>query len=195
MTGIAIIGMAGRFPGAPDLAGLWSLLENGREGITRLDRAALLAEGVPAATIDDPRYIPAAAALEGIDRFDAAFWGIAPHEAALMDPQQRVFLETAWAALEDAAYDPAQFAGLIGVYAGMGNNTYFTRNVIGWKTRIAIPAGPMRRSASSSAPPSAPTCCSACARRSRARAAPASSSPWPATTRTMPRRSSPIGWT
>ncbi|WP_439551417.1 beta-ketoacyl synthase N-terminal-like domain-containing protein [Falsiroseomonas sp.] len=124
MTGIAIIGMAGRFPGAPDLAGLWSLLENGREGITRLDRAALLAEGVPAATIDDPRYVPAAAALEGIDRFDATFWGIAPHEAALMDPQQRILLEVAWHALEDAHCDPRRTDAQIGVFIGSAISTY-----------------------------------------------------------------------
>jgi acyl transferase domain-containing protein len=69
--------------------------------------------------------------MRDADKFDAAFFGVNPRVAALMDPQQRVFLETAWAALEDAGHDPAQFAGLIGVYAGIGNNTYFTRNVIG----------------------------------------------------------------
>ncbi len=124
MTGIAIIGMAGRFPGAPDLPALWALLESGREGITRLDRAALLAEGVPAATIDDSRYVPAAAALEGIDRFDAAFWGIAPHEAELMDPQQRILLEVAWHALEDAHCDPRRTDAQIGVFIGSAISTY-----------------------------------------------------------------------
>jgi NADPH:quinone reductase-like Zn-dependent oxidoreductase/3-oxoacyl-(acyl-carrier-protein) synthase/SAM-dependent methyltransferase/acyl carrier protein len=124
MNGIAITGMAGRFPGAPDLAALWSLLEAGREGITRLDRATLLAEGVPAAALDDPRYVPAAAVLDGIDRFDAGFWGMAPHEAALMDPQQRVLLETAWHALEDAHVDPRRTEGQIGVFIGSAISTY-----------------------------------------------------------------------
>ncbi len=124
MSGIAIIGMAGRFPGAPDLAGLWSLLEAGREGITRLDRATLLAEGVPAAALDDPRYVPAAAVLEGIDRFDAGFWGMAPHEAALMDPQQRVLLEAAWHAFEDAHCDPRRIVGQVGVFIGSAISTY-----------------------------------------------------------------------
>ncbi|WP_203073863.1 beta-ketoacyl synthase N-terminal-like domain-containing protein [Falsiroseomonas ponticola] len=124
MSGIAIIGMAGRFPGAPDLHALWSLLANGREGITRLDRATLLGEGVPAAAIDDPRYVPAAAVLNGIDRFDAGFWGMAPHEAALMDPQQRVLLETAWHALEDAHCDPRRTEGQVGVFVGSAISTY-----------------------------------------------------------------------
>lgn len=124
MTGIAITGMAGRFPGAPDIHALWSLLEQRREGITRLDRARLLAEGVPAAILDDARYVPAAAALEGIDRFDAGFWGIAPHEAALMDPQQRILLETAWHALEDAHCDPRRSDAQIGVFIGSAISTY-----------------------------------------------------------------------
>jgi glutamate-1-semialdehyde aminotransferase/3-oxoacyl-(acyl-carrier-protein) synthase/acyl carrier protein len=80
---------------------------------------------------NDPDYVPARGVINDADKFDAGFFGVNPRVAALMDPQQRVFLETAWGALEDAAYDPAQFEGLIGVYAGMGNNTYFTRNVIG----------------------------------------------------------------
>ncbi|HEY3909043.1 MAG TPA: beta-ketoacyl synthase N-terminal-like domain-containing protein [Stellaceae bacterium] len=140
MTGkIAIIGMAGRFPGAPDLPAFWELLVNGREGLVRLERDELLAEGVPAAVLDDQRYVPAAGVLDGIDRFDAGFWGIAAQEAALMDPQQRIALEIAWHALEDAAIDPRRADGAIGVFVGAAISTYLLTRLRG---EIAGPSAP-----------------------------------------------------
>ncbi len=127
---IAVVGMSGRFPGADNIAQLWRNLLDAKNSVTRF-KPEELDPGIPEEVRNDPGYVPARGIISDADKFDAAFFGINPRMAALMDPQQRVFLETAWAALEDAAYDPAQFSGSIGVYAGIGNNTYFTRNVIG----------------------------------------------------------------
>ncbi|HRH69952.1 MAG TPA: amino acid adenylation domain-containing protein [Flavobacteriales bacterium] len=127
---IAIIGMSGRFPGADNVEQLWKNLLDKKNSISTWT-ADEIDPSVPAELRNDEYYVKARGVITDADKFDHAFFGVNPKVAALMDPQQRVFLETAWAALEDAAYDPAQFAGLIGVYAGMGNNTYFTRNVIG----------------------------------------------------------------
>lgn len=127
---VAIIGMSGRFPGAENVAELWKNLLEKKNSITRWSSDEL-DPSIPEILRNDPDYVAARGVINDADKFDAAFFNINPRVADLMDPQQRVFLETAWAALEDAAYDPAQFEGLIGVYAGMGNNTYFTKNVIG----------------------------------------------------------------
>jgi amino acid adenylation domain-containing protein len=127
---VAIIGMSGRFPGAANVEELWKNLLDKKNSISRWSKDEI-DPSIPDAVKNDPDYVAARGVITDADKFDAGFFGVNPRVAALMDPQQRVFLETAWAALEDAAYDPAQFAGLIGVYAGMGNNTYFTRNVIG----------------------------------------------------------------
>ena len=140
MTGeIAIIGMAGRFPGAPSVAALWELLCAGREGLTRLDAATLAAEGVPADLAADPSYVPAAAVLEGIDRFDAGFWGIGGHEAALMDPQQRILLEVAWHALQDAGIDPRAGTAAIGAFVGSAVSTYLLTQL---RAQIDGPSAP-----------------------------------------------------
>jgi len=127
---IAIIGMKGRFPGAENVEELWQNLLDKKNGVSTWTKDQL-DPSIPDAVKNDPDYVPARGVITDADKFDAGFFGINPRVAALMDPQQRVFMETAWGALEDAAYDPAQFDGLIGVYAGMGNNTYFTKNVIG----------------------------------------------------------------
>ncbi|MEJ2854458.1 MULTISPECIES: type I polyketide synthase [unclassified Saccharothrix] len=95
---LAVVGLAGRFPGAPDLAGFWANLAAGAESTER----------TPA----------------GGDRFDAGFFGYAPSEALLLDPQHRVFLEVAWEALEHAGCDPTRFDGAIGVYGGSGDTGY-----------------------------------------------------------------------
>lgn len=127
---VAIIGLSGRFPGAENVEELWENLLTNKNGISQwtVDE---LDPSIPDELRNDPDYVKARGIINDADKFDHAFFGVNPKVADLMDPQQRVFLETAWAALEDAAYDPARFNGLIGVYAGMGNNTYFTRNVIG----------------------------------------------------------------
>src|SRR6185436_17783780 len=105
-TGIAIIGMAGRFPGAPNLDAYWRNLRDGVESITFFEREQLVASGVPERLIDDPSYVKARGILDNADRFDAVFFGDSPREATLMDPQQRIFLECSWEALESAGYDP-----------------------------------------------------------------------------------------
>jgi acyl transferase domain-containing protein/thioesterase domain-containing protein len=121
---VAVIGLALRVPGAPTDDQFWANLCSGVESITVFSREELLAAGVDPAMLDNPQYVPASAILEQIDRFDAAFFGITPREAGHIDPQHRLFLECAWAALENAGYDPAQYSGVIGVYAGVGSNSY-----------------------------------------------------------------------
>jgi amino acid adenylation domain-containing protein len=127
---IAIVGMAGRFPGAPDLAAFWANLRQGREAIRFFSDEELLAAGVDEAALARPHYVKARGALDGIELFDAPFFDIAPREAELIDPQHRLFLECAWHALEDAGYDPGRYPGAIGVYAGVSANMYLLRNVL-----------------------------------------------------------------
>ena len=122
--GIAIIGMAGRFPQAPDLASFWRLIDEGREGISRFDHDTLRREGLGEDLLEDPRYVPARGVLDGVELFDSAFFGMAPREAEITDPQQRILLECAWQALEDGGVDPATEQRAIGVYVGVGANTY-----------------------------------------------------------------------
>jgi phthiocerol/phenolphthiocerol synthesis type-I polyketide synthase E len=123
---VAVVGMAGRFPGAPDLDAFWSNLKNGVESITRFSPEELDA---PAELLHDPRYVKARAILPGVDLFDADFFGIHPREAEYTDPQHRLLLETAWQALESAGCDPERFAGAIGVFAGCSLNTYLLHNL------------------------------------------------------------------
>jgi amino acid adenylation domain-containing protein len=126
---IALIGMAGRFPGAADVEQFWANLVEGRDTIRFFDDAALDA-GVSAALRADPAYVRARGVLDGIDQFDAAFFGINPKEATLMDPQQRLFLEICWECMERAGHAPDQQQRPVGVYAGMHNATYFQRHVM-----------------------------------------------------------------
>ncbi len=122
---IAIVGMAGRFPGARDLDEFWHNLAQGTESITRLSDEEIIAAGVSAEHFNRPDYVKAAPVLAGPELFDAAFFGHSPGEAAAMDPQQRLLLELAHIALEDAGCDPARACGPIGVFAGSAMNTYF----------------------------------------------------------------------
>ena len=131
-TEIAVIGMAGRFPGARDLAEFWRNLRDGVDAVRRLDAQELAALGVPAALAADPRYVPMTAQMPGIDRFDARFFGFEDHEAEILDPQQRIWLELAWEALESGGYDPEAEAGrrAIGVFAGASLSTYLLYNLM-----------------------------------------------------------------
>src|SRR5579859_3014989 len=121
---IAIVGMSGRFPGAADVRQFWRNLSAGVESIKHFSREELLAAGVHPTVLDHPDFVPAGSVIEDAEMFDAAFFGFSPREAESLDPQQRIFLETAWHALEDAGYDPEVFSGSIGVYAGCALSTY-----------------------------------------------------------------------
>ena len=125
---IAVIGMAARVPGARDVHGFWRNLLDGVDSITHFTDAEL-DPSIPAVLRNDPDYVRARGVIPEADCFDAAFFGISAGEAALIDPQQRVFLEIAWSALEDAGVAPSATAA-IGVFAGTGANTYFLSNVL-----------------------------------------------------------------
>jgi acyl transferase domain-containing protein len=122
---IAVVGMAGRFPGAPGVDALWANLRAGVESIRRFTDEELAAAGVPESLRADPAFVPARGALAEVDRFDAAFFGMTPREAEVTDPQQRLFLEVAWEALEHAGYDAARVPGRVGVYAGTSMSSYY----------------------------------------------------------------------
>ncbi|MFR9730641.1 amino acid adenylation domain-containing protein [Saccharopolyspora sp. MS10] len=126
---IAVIGMACRFPDADDVTEFWRNLTAGHESIVRLDREELRAAGVDPELLDRPDYVPAQSRLRDIAGFDAGFFGFSRHEAEIMDPQHRVFLECAWHALEDAFHDPHEHPGSIGLFAGVGRNGYLDEHV------------------------------------------------------------------
>ncbi|HEV2733919.1 MAG TPA: amino acid adenylation domain-containing protein, partial [Longimicrobiaceae bacterium] len=121
---VAVVGMSGRFPGARDLDEFWRNLRGGVDGITRFGDDELLAAGVAPAALRDPRYVRARGVLADVEMFDPGFFGLSPREATILDPQQRVFLECAWEALETAGYDPEAFGGRIGVFSGADLNRY-----------------------------------------------------------------------
>lgn len=132
---IAVIGMAGRFPGAPDVDALWDLVSEGRDSFVRFDESEL------EDCFDDSvrkagNYVPARPFLADADKFDAEFFGMYPREAAMIDPQFRVFLETCWEALENAGCDPAAFDGPIGVYAGSSMSTYLLNNLLSTRRKV-----------------------------------------------------------
>lgn len=120
---IAIIGMAGRFPDAPDVETFWRNLEQGHESLTTFSDEELLRSGVPEEIFRRPDFVRRSSVLEDSDQFDAGFFGFNPREAELMDPQHRVLLECAWSAMENAGYGDGKLKN-VGVYAGTGQNTY-----------------------------------------------------------------------
>ncbi len=128
-NGLAIVGMSGRFPGAANVAQFWENIAGGVESIAHFSDAQLRASGVPESLLQDPNYVKARGVLDGVDLFDAEFFGMAPREAAVTDPQHRLFLECAWEALENAGYDSARVGGPVGVYAGLSLNTYLLHNL------------------------------------------------------------------
>ncbi len=137
---IAVIGLACRFPGADSPAEFWHNLRSGNESISHFSADELEAGGVDPAELRQPGYVGAKGVLEQADGFDAAFFGFSPREAALMDPQQRVFLECAWTALEDAGYDGREYPGAVGVFAGSILSIYLVQNL--WPNReLAAAAG------------------------------------------------------
>src|SRR3954462_7719922 len=123
-TAIAIVGMAGRFPGAPTIDDLWRNLLEGVEAMRPFTDEELAESGVSLSVARRPEYVAAGAPLEHADAFDAEFFSIPAHEARLMDPQLRVFLECVWAALEDAGHVPSRAEGRIGVFASGSISSY-----------------------------------------------------------------------
>ena len=126
---IAIIGMAGRFPGARSVDQFWQNLRDGVESISFFSDEELEAAGVERSALSDPNYVKAGAVLDDLELFDASFFGFNPREAEIMDPQHRFFLECAWEALEAAGYDSETYPGRIGVYAGCSMSTYLLHNL------------------------------------------------------------------
>jgi len=121
---IAIIGMAARFPGARDIDEFWQNLREGKESISFFTEQEMEALGVGPAVYHNPGYVRAGGVLDDIDLFDASFFGYSPREAEIIDPQQRIILECAWEALENAGHDPGTYKGVIGVYAGASMSRY-----------------------------------------------------------------------
>jgi amino acid adenylation domain-containing protein len=140
-TAIAVIGMAGRFPEAGTLERFWRNLREGVESVRPIPEEALLAAGVSAATLSDPAYVRSAGVLEGIDLFDAPFFGLSAREAALLDPQHRLLLEAAWEALEAAGYDVERIDRPVGVYAGASVNSYFLHYLFSPREQLNSPDG------------------------------------------------------
>ena len=122
---VAVIGMAGRFPGARNIKRFWENLKNGVESITILTDAELEAAGVERELYTSPNYVKAKGLLDQVEYFDANFFGYNPKDAQMLDPQIRIFTECVWEVLEDAGYDPYSYQGLIGLYAGAGINYYW----------------------------------------------------------------------
>lgn len=127
---VAIVGMAGRYPGANDIDALWRNIRDGVESVTAFADQALRERGVSESDLADAEYVKAGIVLEGIDQFDAGFFGYSPRDAEQLDPQHRIFLETAWHALEHAGHAGDDRTKLVGVYAGSGANVYLLRHLL-----------------------------------------------------------------
>jgi len=126
---IAIVGMAGRFPGAQNVDAFWNNLRDGVESITFFTDEQLQASGVSSEVLDNPNYVKARPALEGVELFDASFFGFTPRDAEVMDPQHRLFMECVWEAIENAGYDAEGYKGAISLYAGASMSQYLVNNL------------------------------------------------------------------
>jgi acyl transferase domain-containing protein len=139
MDEIAIVGMAGRFPGADDVNAFWENLRLGVESVRRFGADEMERGGPGPGERADPRYVPARGVVDGIEDFDARFFGFTPREAQLSDPQHRLLLEVAWEALEHAGIRARGYEGAIGVFAGAGGPAYLLHNLApaGWLSSTA----------------------------------------------------------
>ena len=127
-SAVAIVGMAGRFPGAADVDLLWRNLLAGVGGLRTISDDELARAAVAPEAAADPGYVRVGGPVEDIDLFDAAVFGFSPQEAEAMEPQHRLFLECAWEALERAGYRPTQPEGSVGVFGGCGFPDYMVLN-------------------------------------------------------------------
>ncbi|QHG20750.1 type I polyketide synthase [Nostoc sp. ATCC 53789] len=139
---VAIIGMACRFPGAENISQFWQNLCDGVESISFFSKEEVLNEGIHKQRLENKNYVKAAPIIKNIEEFDANFFGYSTREAMIIDPQQRLFLECAWEALEDAGYDGNTYEGAIGMYAGAGMNTYFMHNLFPNRNQFNAEDGP-----------------------------------------------------
>ena len=133
---IAIIGMAGRWPGAENINELWNALSEGRETVSDIAEDVLRQNGVRDDQLSDPTFIRRRGRLPGVDLFDAEFFAFTPKDAAVTDPQHRLMLECVWEALEDAGIDPTRQREEIGVFAGSSLNTYFLQYGLPTRARV-----------------------------------------------------------
>ncbi|BBX70195.1 type I polyketide synthase [Mycolicibacterium psychrotolerans] len=129
-TAIAVIGIAGRFPGAESVSAFWRNLRLGVESIVDLTEDELLSSGVTEQTLANRSYVRRAALMEGIEEFDAEFFGFTPVNARTLDPQHRLFLQSAWHALEDAGYDPGEIESTVGVFGTSSTSGYLLHNLM-----------------------------------------------------------------
>ncbi|MFC5290091.1 amino acid adenylation domain-containing protein [Actinokineospora guangxiensis] len=136
---VAVVGLATRVPGAADTAAFWDNLRSGVESVTALDDEALLARGADPSWLSDPRFVRTVVELADVDRFDAGFFGMSPGDAAILDPQHRLFLECCWRALEDAACVPGDGDASIGVYASASLSGYLIGNLLRGRVYDASP--------------------------------------------------------
>jgi len=134
---VAIIGLDCRFPGASNYHEFWNNLKAGVESVRFFSDEEMAQAGIPESDYKNERYVAAASLIEGADCFDHTFFGFSPSEAALMDPQQRVYLESAWHALEDAGYGRSSGRGLTGIWAGSAMNSYLLRNLLSNRDKLS----------------------------------------------------------
>ncbi|WP_457030736.1 type I polyketide synthase [Kitasatospora sp. P5_F3] len=127
---IAVVGIAGRLPGAPTIEAFWRNQRDGVESVSRFSTQQLADAGWPKEMLAHPDYVPAAAVIEDADHFDREFFGYTREQAEISDPQQRIFAEAVWHALEDTGHDPSRFDGAVGVYAGCFANKYLPLNLL-----------------------------------------------------------------
>jgi phthiocerol/phenolphthiocerol synthesis type-I polyketide synthase E len=127
---VAITGMALTVPGARSVAEFWKNLVQGRESVAWFSPQEMESEGIPPELFRQANYVPAKGMVEGIEYFDAEFFGYTPSEADVLDPQQRLFIQHCWLALEDANCNPKQFQGRIGVFGCAGASSYLINNLL-----------------------------------------------------------------
>jgi len=130
LEGIAVVGLAGRFPEAANVEKFWANLAAGKDCFSEFSVEHIVSEGIPRTVAERPEYVRRGPVIADPAGFDARLFKYSPKEAELIDPQQRILLECAWEALEHAGYDPHRFPGLIGIWAGGGVNNYFLKNII-----------------------------------------------------------------
>jgi acyl transferase domain-containing protein/SAM-dependent methyltransferase/acyl carrier protein len=138
---IAIIGISCRFPGAKNIDEFWHNLKNGIESISYFSEDEVVKSGIDIESVKNPSLVKAFGVLEDSDKFDAEFFGFSPREAELLDPQNRIFLECAWEAIENAAYDTDRIDGRVGVYASSSLSSYLLKNLLSNKEQLISVGG------------------------------------------------------